>query len=108
MNRDDLVSAMQATAAEKPRALETKKWGTVYIKSPSVAEIEAQIEESATVDEGGSKHQIAKGAARILCDAEGNRIFDPNSLADLLLLESQPWDLLQEVTDAFGKSARGN
>src|SRR5262245_49531589 len=94
--RDELIAAMQATAARKPRAVETEAWGTVYVRDITVAEVDEQQAEEQE-DEDDKRTRIARGAARIICDAEGNRIFDPESKADVELLASQPWPLLSAV-----------
>jgi len=106
--RDRLVSAMQGTATEAPKAIVTKKWGTVYIRNPTVAEVEADMEAAKDGDASG-KHGIARGAARIICDETGKRLFDPKDQGDVDLLASQPWSLLRQITSAFEESdAEGN
>lgn len=105
MNRDQLVTAMQGTAAEKPKAVQTK-WGVVYVKSPTVAEVEEQIAEK---KEGSDKNSIAKAAARLICNEEGERIFDPSNPGDIALLVAQPMAYLSAVTNAYNEGdAAGN
>ncbi len=105
MNRDQLVAAMQGTADEKPKPVPTK-WGTVYVKSPTVAEVEEQIAER---KEGSDKHAIARAAARLICNEAGERIFDPDNPGDVALLASQPMAYLSAVTNAFNEGdAAGN
>lgn len=103
--RDALIAAMQATAAQTPVAVEVPKWGTVYVRAITVEEVEAQEADT----EGKDKRRIARGAARVLCDAEGNRIFNPDSEADIDLIARQPWPLLRRVLAAAEqRDAPGN
>ena len=100
--REALIAAMQVTAAAalKPVPVKTKQWGTVYVKAVSVAEVEEQVNE---VPVEGKKRSIARGAARVLCDADGTRMFDPDNAEHIELLAAQPWPLLQKVLSAGDK-----
>lgn len=92
--RDALIAAMQATAAQKPRAVTVPGWGEVFVRSVTVEEVEAQADDT----EGErDKRKIARGVARVLCDAQGNRIFDPANAEDVALISKQPWPLLRKV-----------
>lgn len=91
--RDDLVAAMQVTAARKPRPVKTKQWGTVYVRDVTVAEVDLRDDE----EEKKTKNQLARGAARVLCDENGKLLFDENNEADVALLAKQPWPLLRKV-----------
>lgn len=102
--RDALIAAMQATAAEKPRAVVVPKWGEVFVRSVTVAEIEEQSADTA----GNDKHKIARGVARVLCDADGKLVFDPTSQADIELIAKQPWKLLRKVLAASDGDGEGN
>ena len=93
MNRDQLIAALRETANEKPRSVETK-WGTVYVKSLTVGEVDAQTDDTA---DGKDKNRIARAVARILCDENGERMFNPDDPADIALLAKQPWKLLRTV-----------
>lgn len=97
MDRAALIAAMQSTAAEKPVAVTVPKWGTVYVRQVTVAEVD---EQSADTDAMNDKNKIARGACRVLCDETGARLFDPKSAADVALLASQPWPLLRAVLSA--------
>lgn len=92
--RDDLIKAMQETARQKPRAVKTKQWGTVYIREVTVAEID---EQTADTESKNDKKRFARGAARVICDQDGNRLFDPDNESDIALLAKQPWPLLRQV-----------
>lgn len=94
MNRDQLIAAMHVTADEKPRAVTVPKWGTVYVRSLTVGEVDEQSEDVANEKD---KKRIARAAARLLCDEDGNRLLDPNEPGDVDLLARQPWTLLRKV-----------
>lgn len=94
MNREELIAAMTATADAKPRAVKVPKWGTVYVRDVTVEEAEAHADDT---KDGKDKNRIARGAARVLCDESGKRLFDPDSDADVALLAKQPWPLLRKV-----------
>ncbi|MEO8630198.1 MAG: hypothetical protein ABI612_19185 [Betaproteobacteria bacterium] len=106
MNREELRAAMQVTAKEKPRAVEVKGWGTVYIRSLTVGEVDDQAEDTANKKD---KKRIARAAARLLCDENGQRLFDHDNDEDLDLIAAQPWKLLSAVVvDPFEAEAKGN
>jgi hypothetical protein len=92
----EFLAALQATAAVKPKAVDVPGWPTVYVRSITVAEVEAQANDTANKDD---KHRIARGAARVMCDADGNRLIDPDNQDEVNLLASQPWALLRKVID---------
>jgi len=98
MNREDLIAAMQATASPKPVAVAVPAWGTVYVKPPTVEEVDAATEVADPDD--GKKRRLARAAARVICDEQGQRIFDPSIASDVELLAVQPWSMLQLVLAA--------
>lgn len=105
MNRDELIALMRSTADEKPTKVKVKEWGDIYIRSLTVAEVQVMTE---TVEAGKDKNALAKGAAMLICDEKGKRIFDPENAEDIALLASQPWRLLNQVTDASKKLIEGD
>lgn len=100
MDRDALIQAMQATAVIKPRAVEVPKWGTVYVRDVTVDEADAASEAGDEKD----IHRIARGAARVICDEQGNRLFDPAKESDVEFIGKLPWNLLSKIVkeDASG------
>jgi len=99
MDRAQLLAAMEAAAVPKPQPLDVPAWGgTVYVRSLTVAEVEEQTGDKA------DKHRLARAAARVVCDADGNRLFDSTSEADIALISRQPWAVLQRVLDAADKA----
>lgn len=95
MNRKELIAAMEAAASVKPKAVHVQGWkGTVYIRALTVAEVE---EQTADTENTKDKRRIARGACRVICDENGERVFDPDSDEDVTLLSRQPWAILQGV-----------
>lgn len=109
MTRDELMAAMQATAAEKPRAVKVPKWGTVYVRPQTVSEVDAMTDQD---DEVRSKQKLARSAACVICNEDGTRMFDPMNDEHVALLAKQPWPLLNKVlgeaSKATGEDAKGN
>lgn len=98
MDRLALLAAMDAVAAEKPKAVPVKAWGgTVYVRALSASDFE---ENAADADNPQSKHKAARAAARVLCDENGARLFDPANEADVERLAKQPWALLRKILAA--------
>lgn len=98
MDKLALLAAMDSVAAIKPVAVEIKAWGqTVYVKHLTAVEFE---ENAADSDDPQSKHKSARAAARVLCDENGQRLFDPSNQSDVERLAKQPWGLLRKVLAA--------
>lgn len=108
MTRDDLIAAMRATANATPATVEVEGWGVVYVRPPTVAEVDAARKQ----DEPDDDKQFARGACRVICDKDGNRIFDPMNAEDVDLLAAQPWSMLTKViaaaASADAKKKSGN
>ena len=100
MDRKSLIAAMEITAAEKPVAVKVNGWGVIHIRALTVAEVEEHADDKAHEND---KHRIARGAARLLCDESGKRLFDPENESDVALLAKQPWKLLRQVITADDK-----
>lgn len=96
MDRAALIAAMQATAGGAPAPVEVAGWGTIYVRQLTVAEVE---EQAADTEAKEDKHRIARAAARVICGADGERLFDPRSEADVALIASQPWAMLRRVLE---------
>lgn len=96
MDRDALRAAMAATAASAavPVPVEVPGWPTVYIRVLTAAEVDLNSEADSTSTD---KRRLARGACRVLCDETGARLFDASNDADVTLVASQPWPLLQKV-----------
>ena len=103
MNRDELIAAMKADGAMAPVKVEIERWGTLYVRVPTVAEVEAAQQEDADdgdAEDGKTLHQYARAAARLLCDETGKRLFDPDNDDDVELLAGRRWVDLQKVLTA--------
>jgi hypothetical protein len=108
MNREQLIAAMQSTADEKPRPVEVPGWGKVFVRSLTVAEADAGDEQQMEQDKK-NRRRLARGAARVLCDEKGNRLFDPENDADVDMLAKQPWKLLRNIlADPEDSKPKGN
>lgn len=109
MNREQLLEAMRATAKPKLIPVKVDGWGTLHVSPPTVEEVD-EASNHVEPDEG-KKRTLSRAAARIICDEKGKRLFDPQSKADLDLLATQPWSMLQKVlaaAEAKGTDASGN
>jgi len=102
-------------AGKPPRKVDTKEWGTVYVRKVSFAEIEQQDNDSdevkaliavvgqrlaaAGVIDPNKESRIAgaRGAARVICDESGNKEYDEYNADDVFLLATQPWELISSV-----------
>jgi hypothetical protein len=105
MDRAALIAAMTATAAEKPVAVKVPKWGTVYVRMVTVAEVE---EQSADTEDKADKNRLARAACRVICDEAGKLLFDAKNAKDVDLLAGQPWPLLNRVLKASNPDDEGN
>lgn len=97
MNREDLIAAMQITASPRPVPVPVPNWGTVYVKPPTVEEVDANTDDNGKPGEVDRKRRLARAAARVICDEQGQRLFDPTNKDDVDLLAIQPWAMLQLV-----------
>ncbi len=102
MTRDELIAAMQLTAAAaaKPRAVKVPGWGQIHVRDVTVAEADEQAEEDDDAGDGKDKCKLARGAARVICNEDGSLVFNPDLEEDVELIAQQPWALLKQVTDA--------
>lgn len=94
--REELIAAIRATAVQEPRAVAVPKWGTVYVRDITVGEVE---EQTADTEQKNDKMRIARGVARVLCDENGELLFDANDNEHVALLAKQPWKLLRKIIE---------
>jgi len=94
---------MRGDGAAAPVKVEVKRWGTIYVRLPTVAEVEAAQTEDAEGDPL-TQHALARSAARLICDETGARLFDPDNEDDVDLLAARRWSDLQQVL-AAGRDA---
>lgn len=103
MDRQSLIGAMALTATPALVSVTVPKWGTIYVKQPTVEEVDAAS--NFKEPEDGKVRRFARAAARIMCDEHGARLFDPTNEEDIQLLAKQPWELLEKVLNAAGNDA---
>lgn len=99
MNRDALFAAMEMTASPRPLPVDVPGWGRIFVKPPTAGEIDEHAAEQAKYADD-TQHRFARAAARLICDENGNRLFDPGNASDVALLAKQPWSLLSKVLNA--------
>jgi len=92
-----LLQSMKKTAGLSPVKVTTKSWGTLYIRPPTVAEVDAQTEADKEETPGTKRQRFARAAARLICDANGRLLFDEKNPEHLALLDAQPWAELEAV-----------
>lgn len=107
--RDELIAAMQTSAAAPPVPVELKGWPVVYVRPVTVEEVEDQ---SADTADKTDKHKIARAACRVICDENRKRLLDPDNEEDVALVAKQPWPKLKKIMTVsgsqFGEDDAGN
>lgn len=97
MKLDDLLSAMDNLAAEPPKPVTIPGLGAVHIREITIGEIDAQIEDTA---DKKNKRGVARGACRLLCDPEGNRLLDPENADHVAKMAKLPLRVLVAINKA--------
>jgi hypothetical protein len=104
MNREQLLAVMQETARPKPTPVEVPKWGTVYVRVRTLEEVDADGEKESKAQEADKKdnrtRRLARAVCKVLCDEQGNRLFDSDEHVDLIA--AQPYHVMQAVLSAAG------
>lgn len=98
MDRATLLAAMDAIAAEKPRAVTIPGLGDVHVRHITIGEVDEQTEDTS---DAKNKRRIARGACRLLCDAEGNLLLDPDEPADVARMAKLPLTVLTAINNAM-------
>lgn len=91
MSREAIRAAMAADGAADVTKVEgvPESWGEVYVRAVTLAESE-RVARAAKEKFGADFEQgSAFTVAMVLCDADGERVFDPLNAADLAFLESR-------------------
>ena len=96
MNRAELLAAMEASSAVKPRLVKVPGLGDVYIRALTIADVD---EERADIDKK-DKASAARGACRVLSDENGNRLLDPSNPDDVAAMSKQPMRVLIALNKA--------
>lgn len=102
MNRSELIAAMDAVAAEPPRAVHIHGLGDVHIREITIGEVDAQIQDTA---DKKNKRGIARGACRLLCDETGKMLLDPDNPDDVAKMAKLPLRVLNAIDDASNLKA---
>lgn len=92
---EQMRARILASANPKPVKVDTPAWGRVWVRVLTCADVD-----EAKADPG-DKLRIARGVARVLCDADGVLLFDPSNEEDVKSIASLPWaDLSGILTQA--------
>lgn len=98
MNKAELRAKILATSNPKPVAVEVPEWGDgIFVRPLLVGEVEAL---GADVD---PKLRAARGVARMLCDENGELLFDPESTEDLFAINGLRASSLSRINAAMEK-----
>lgn len=102
MKKAEILAAMSATASPPLRAINIAPWGVVHVRDALSGEVDLRGGDVAQklADEAGMSVDNAKlirGLAQVMCDEDGERLFDPDSVEDLQTLGRQPWRLLAQA-----------
>lgn len=89
----ELRAKILASSKPAPVPVQTKTWGTVYVRLMTVAEIDVQ---NADPEE---KNRIARSVCRVLCDESGALLFDPGNPVDVQLVAELPWSEVSKIAD---------
>jgi hypothetical protein len=94
---EEVMAAMRETAGGRPVKVEVKGWPELYVRPVLVDEAEQQAKD---IEDKSNGHGLARGAARVICDADGTLIFDWRNAEHVALLGRQPWPLLHKLLAA--------
>jgi hypothetical protein len=104
VNREQLLAVMQETARPKPTPVEVPKWGTVYVRTRTLEEVDADADKESKAQEVDEKdnrrRRLARAVCKVLCDENGKRLFDSDE--DVDLIAAQPYHMLRSVLAAAG------
>jgi len=96
--RDQLLAAWAAEDAEPPKPVTVKGWPTIYVRQATTAEVDAA--QAINGVDWKKNAQLSVGAAVVICDEKGNRLFDPNSEEDVKRIGARNWAKLSKVLEA--------
>ena len=83
----DIRAAILNDGAGEARKVTVARWGDVYVRDISGDEFDRYTREAKdALGDLAEVHQYAFAAALVLCDENGNRVFDPMNPEDLALL----------------------
>jgi hypothetical protein len=97
--KEAIKARILATANPKPIPIPNlPEWGDIYIKRLTVGDIET------TAAEIAPSLRTARGIARVLCDASGELVFDPENIDDLTSINSLPSEAVSHIHAAMDKA----
>ncbi len=101
LSLEDLIKAMRAVASPKPTPVPTEEFGLLHVKVQTVEDVDNA--KPAKAKPGDTrKRELARGAIRSICDAEGNLLFDESNDEHATLIEQLPWPTLQKILSKIG------
>jgi len=95
VTKDELRAKILATSNPKPMPVDVPEWGGVFVRPLLVGEIEAN---SADTD---PKLNMARGIARMLCDENGELLFDASNPTDLFAINGLRASTLSKINAAM-------
>lgn len=93
MNRDEALAAARALIAASVREVDIPGFGRAHIRSLTLAQVGKFDNDADTA----SEVKLARRSAWALCDAQGERLFDPQNADDIALLVQLPWETHQRI-----------
>ena len=97
--REALRARVLATASPKPMPVDVPEWGDVYVRPLLVGDVETKTEGA------DPKLETARHVARLLCDVNGDLLFDVNSAEDLFAINRLKASSLALIYNAVEKVA---
>lgn len=99
--KQEMLAAITAAASEKPKAVTIKGFPTFYVRGRTVGEVDDQ---KLSGNEWIKDHTLTAAAALVICDAEGELMFNPDDPADMesirKLFHKLPWSVVQKIIQA--------
>lgn len=97
MDRSSLIAAIKAATSAPPKAVEGLPLGPVWVRPFTVADMQAQSARRMAADAATPNQAMAVSLAQCLCDADGVRLFNPESTADIDMLAALEWRHAQRI-----------
>jgi hypothetical protein len=93
------MAAMRAAANPKPLQIDVDGLGVCYVRAITAG----QGSELAGMDSVDKKYENVRNVAIVLCDADGNLLFDAKNEGDLELLSQQKAGAINAILQAANK-----
>lgn len=98
MDREAFIALLKETAKPQITKLTLPGLGEVFVRAPTVAEVD--LLNQRRKDGAEEKDRFARAAARLLCLEDGTRLLDDNDEAFIELLSKSPWATISQILDA--------